>query len=110
MKENLKIDFRKDNYFSELKDGEILRERMTTLQLVDPYVGKYFSAIWVRKNILQQTDEEIEEINAEMEEEAPPPVPEGVDGQTMQQDQPVQQEEPSPDNQVAPPIQGEVKQ
>ena len=53
---------------TELKEGEMLRERMTTLQLVDPYVGKYYSALWVRKNILQQTDDDIEEIDAENEE------------------------------------------
>ena len=107
MKENLKVDFRKDNYFSELKEGEMLRERMTTLQLVDPYVGKYYSALWVRKNILQQTDDDIEQINAEMEAEAPPPMPEGNDGQVVQ---PGQEQEPTPENPTAPPINGEVQQ
>ena len=106
MKENLKVDFRKDNYFSELKEAEMLRERMQTLALVDPFVGKYYSQLWVRKNILRQTDDDIEEINAEMEAEAPPPMPEGADGQPMQGQQP----EPSQDNQAAPPINGEVQQ
>lgn len=106
MKENIKVDFRKDNYFSELKEAEMLRERMQTLQLIDPFVGRYYSAMWVRKNILQQSDEEIEEINAEMEAEAPPPMPEGADGQQMDQ----QQAEPTPENPSAPPIQGEVQQ
>ena len=106
MKENLKVDFRKDNYFSELKEAEMLRERMQTLALVDPFVGKYYSQLWVRKNILRQTDDDIEEINAEMEAEAPPPMPEGMDGQPLQGQQP----EPSQDNQAAPPINGEVQQ
>ena len=69
IKEGLIIDFMQDNYFSELKESEILRERMNTLQLVDPYVGKYYSQAWVRKNILQQTEEEIEELDKEIEEE-----------------------------------------
>lgn len=69
MKEGLIVDFMQDNYFSELKETEILRERMNTLQLIDPYVGKYYSQTWVRKNILQQTEEEIEEIDKQLEEE-----------------------------------------
>ena len=69
MKEDLVIDFMKDNYFTELKEGEVVRERMNTLQLVDPYVGKYYSTTWVRKNILFQTEEEIKEIDGEIEEE-----------------------------------------
>jgi hypothetical protein len=71
IKEDLIIDFKKDNYFAELKDSEIVRERMQTLQLMDPYVGKYFSQLWVRKNILKQTDMEIEEMDKEMEDEPP---------------------------------------
>ena len=43
--------------------------RLDTLAKVDPYVGKYYSLEWVRKNILQQTDEDIEEINGQMEQE-----------------------------------------
>ena len=44
---------------------------MQTLQLVDPYVGKYFSIGWVRKNVLNQTEEDIKEIEKQMKEEAP---------------------------------------
>jgi len=71
MKEGIIVDFMKDNYFAELKEGEVLRERMNTLQLVDPYVGKYYSEKWVRKNILFQSEEEIEEIDTEIEDEHP---------------------------------------
>jgi hypothetical protein len=105
MKETIKIDFRKDNYFSELKEAEMLRERMQTLQLVDPYVGKYYSVEWVRKNILRQTDEEIEEINAQMDAEAPPAEPEGADGEVQ-----TEVPEATPENPQAPPINGEVQQ
>jgi hypothetical protein len=57
------FEFAKDNYFAELKDAEILRERLSTLQMIDSYVGKYYSVLWVRKNILMQTDEDIEEMD-----------------------------------------------
>lgn len=73
MKESIIIDFLQDNYFAELKEGEIVRERMNTLQLVDPYVGKYYSEAWVRKHILQQTEEEIKEIDKEIEKEGSVP-------------------------------------
>ena len=52
-------DFLYDNHFSELKDSELLNERITTLQAAEPYVGTYFSQDYVRRKILRQTDEEI---------------------------------------------------
>ena len=70
MKEDIVIDFLKDNYFAELKESEVIRERMNSLQMVDPYVGKYYSVNWVRKNILMQTEEEIKDIDAEINQEA----------------------------------------
>jgi len=69
MREQMTIDFRKDNHFTELKDTEILTARLTTLQLLQPYVGKYYSEYWVRRNVLQQSDEEIEELDKEIAEE-----------------------------------------
>jgi hypothetical protein len=68
-KENIWYDFKKDNNFTELKEAELLQNRITTLQLVDPYVGRYYSMAWVRKNVLQMDDEEIEEIMQQIEEE-----------------------------------------
>ena len=70
MKEDIVIDFLKDNYFAELKEVEVLRERMNSLQMVDPFVGKYYSQAWVRKNILMQTEEEIADIDKEINAEA----------------------------------------
>ncbi len=63
---NISFNYSRDNYFAELKDTEILAQRMNVLTQVDPYVGKYFSSIWIKKNILKQTDEEIESIEDEM--------------------------------------------
>jgi hypothetical protein len=68
-KENVWYDFKKDNNFTELKEAELLQNRITTLQLVDPYVGRYYSMAWVRKNVLQMDDDEIEEIMQQIEEE-----------------------------------------
>jgi hypothetical protein len=70
MKEDIVIDFLKDNYFAELKESEVIRERMNSLAMVDPFVGKYYSAAWVRKNILMQTEEEISDIDKEINQEA----------------------------------------
>ena len=63
----IRFEFQEDNYFSELKQAEILGTRMQTLQAVDAYVGRYFSSAWIRKNVLHQTDEEIAQINVEMQ-------------------------------------------
>lgn len=68
-KEDIWYDFKKDNNFDELKEAELMNMRLDVLQKVDPFVGKYYSVMWVRKNILQQTDDDIEEINAQMEQD-----------------------------------------
>ena len=68
-KNDISFDYIEDNYFSELKYNEILRERFEMLASLDEYIGKYVSNEWVRKNILRQSDEEIEEMKAQMEEE-----------------------------------------
>lgn len=69
IKEDIWYDYKKDNNFDELKEAELLNLRLDTLIKVDPFVGKYYSQMWVRKNILQQSDDDIEEINAQMEQE-----------------------------------------
>ena len=56
----------KDGYFAELKNAEILRERLSLATEVSPYVGKYYSVEYVRKYILQQTDEDILEIDRQI--------------------------------------------
>ena len=67
--ENIRFDFRQDSYFAESKDNEILKERIQMLDTVSQHIGKYFSAQWVQKNVLRQTDEEIEKIQKEIEDE-----------------------------------------
>jgi hypothetical protein len=69
LEQDIKFDFMKDNFFAELKGTEILQGRLNMLQAVEPYVGKYYSVEWVRKNVLHQTDEEIEEIDGQIDDE-----------------------------------------
>jgi len=65
-KENIYYDFITDNNFEELKNAELIQNRITVLQFADPYIGKNFSTLWVRKNILNQTDDEIQEIDQQI--------------------------------------------
>lgn len=71
IKPTLKFKYARDNYWSELKDAEVLTNRLQLIQLIHPFAGIYYSHIWIRKNILKQTEEEIEivdqEIAAEMQ-------------------------------------------
>jgi len=71
-RQKLAIDFLKDSHFAEMKNSELLRERIATLREVDEYVGKYYSVEWVRKNILMQTDEDIKQIDKQIESEPDP--------------------------------------
>ena len=59
MNEHIQYDFLYDNHFAELKDSELLNERLTMVQTAEPYVGKYFSQDYIRRKILRQTDQEI---------------------------------------------------
>ena len=68
-KESIVFNFIEDNYFSELKQSEMLRERFEMLGSLDEYVGKYISNEWIRKNVLRQTDDEIEEIQKQIDQE-----------------------------------------
>ena len=69
-KDKIYYDYKKDNNFTELRDAELLRERVGLLQLVDPYIGHYYSAEWVKKKILQFTDEDIQKMDKQMKEES----------------------------------------
>jgi hypothetical protein len=66
---SIRYDYAIDNHFAELKKAEVLRERVQMLRDIDDYVGKYFSNEWVRRNVLFQTDDEIDEINQQIDAE-----------------------------------------
>jgi len=82
--EQIYYDFIKDNNFTEMRDAELLRERVNTATMLDPFIGKYYSAAWVRKNVLQMTDEEIEQMEKEIEEEGPVAQPGDEQAQAQQ--------------------------
>ena len=68
-KEHIQFDFLQDGHFTELKNAEILRERLDMLGQVESYVGTYFSKEYVKKQILRMSDEEIEEIDNQLKDE-----------------------------------------
>ena len=70
IQQDIKFDFAKDNYFAELKDGEMIENRVNLVRNVQEFLGKYWSHEWARKNILQQSDEDIEEMDEQIDEEA----------------------------------------
>ena len=92
-REDIYYDYKKDNNFVELKEADLLQQRLSILNLVEPYVGKYYSQEWVKKNILRLTDEEIEEMQKQIDDE-PPPVQMGPDGQPLDQGQDQEQATP----------------
>jgi len=102
-KEDIYYEFKKDNNFTEMREAELLKERMSVLQLVDPYIGKYYSLNWVRQNILQFTDEEIEMMDEEMKDEEDkgiggPTVPADAQGQGQQESEATAEQYPAEDN------------
>ena len=70
MKQSIRYDFIKDNNFTELKDAELLQNRLNMLSTVQPYIGQFYSRRWVQEHVLQFDESEIEDMKKEMEEEA----------------------------------------
>jgi len=66
MEENIQYDFLFDNHFSELRDAELMNTRLDILMKIDPFVGKYYSTEYIRKQILKQSDVEYDEIDKQM--------------------------------------------
>jgi hypothetical protein len=84
-KEFIHYDFIKDNNYIEMRDAEVLRERLNLAMQVDPFTGKYYSQEWIKRNVLRLTDAEIAEMQKQMDKEqagpvlAPPPETQPVD-------------------------------
>ena len=70
MQEHIQYDFLADGHFSELKDAELLNDRINTLNQIEAYVGTFFSKEWVQKNVLRLTDTEIEQMQKDINKEA----------------------------------------
>jgi hypothetical protein len=67
--DHIQYDFIYDNQFAELKESELMNERLGILATIEPYIGKFYSADYVRRKVLRQTDSEIIEIDARIEKE-----------------------------------------
>lgn len=69
IKDAIRYDFMKDNYFEELKQTEILREKVTMLRDIEEQVGKYYSREWVIKNVLFMSEDDMREMQKQMDKE-----------------------------------------
>ena len=69
MREHIQYDFLYDNQFAELKESEMMNERLGLAATVEPYLGKYYSTEYLRKKVLRQSDTEIKEIDEQIEQE-----------------------------------------
>ena len=69
MKNDIIVDYSRDNHFTELKDLEILREKVQTLDMVNNYVDQYFSREWIMKNVLHFSDEDIDNMAKQASDE-----------------------------------------
>jgi hypothetical protein len=87
-KEDIYYDFRKDNNFTELREAELLQNRLQMVGMVDPFVGRYFSNHYVMNKVLMMTEEEIEEMQEKIKEEKDtlPPEMQGPMGMQQAQD------------------------
>jgi hypothetical protein len=66
MKKDIKYDFQRDNYYAEIKEQDMMNNRLAVLGVVDAYAGKYYSVEWIRKNVLRQTEDEMKEMDKQM--------------------------------------------
>jgi hypothetical protein len=87
----INFDFTIDSHFEEFKQAEVLANRLTNLNAIQPYIGKYYSDLWVRKNVLMQSDDDIEQMMAEIKEE-------GTDQLQQDQTQPDQETDSALEN------------
>lgn len=67
IRQKIRFDFVSDNYFEELKEGEVIKARMDTAAIIEPFLGKYYSEEYVRKFVLRQKDEDMQRIDYEIE-------------------------------------------
>ena len=83
---HIQYDYLKDGYFAELKEAEIMRERLSLAQEVSPYIGKYYSVDFIRKKVLRQSDEDIIEIDNQIADEIKQGIIASPEGQSMDND------------------------
>jgi hypothetical protein len=87
MKYYIRFDFKRDNYYSEAKDTEILQNRVNMLQQVAPFIGQFYSTEYVQKQILRMTDEDIQQMQSQMATDQPPEQQQEPDGNSSPEGQ-----------------------
>lgn len=101
VKDKIRYDFMKDNYFEELKQTEILREKVSMLRDIEDNVGKYFSRRWIQKHVLFMNDDEIDEMQKEIDDERAAGVYKDQDG--LDDEEPDTNDEPDDGKSTPPP-------
>jgi hypothetical protein len=107
-KQYIHYDFIKDNNFVELKEAELVQNRVNTLSVIQPYIGQYFSKQWVLQNVLQLNEEEVQIMQEQIEKEAEEEAEKQAEMQQQQGDQP--QEDNPDDTSANTPSSGGPKQ
>lgn len=74
IKNLIMFDYAQDNYFEQQKQSAVLRNRINTVQLMDPYIGRFYSNEYIRKHVLYQSDEDIEEMDEQILAEQQNPI------------------------------------
>ena len=69
LEQDIRFDFIRDSYFTELKNAEMMKERLEILQQMEEFIGTYYSRDFVRKNVFRQTEEEIKDMEAQIRAE-----------------------------------------
>ena len=104
VKDAIRYDFMKDNYFEELKQTEILREKVTMLRDIEEQIGKYYSREWVIKNVLFMSEDDMREMQKQIEKERKAGLYDdgmGTDDGGQEEPPPEDQEQPPQDEQEA---------
>lgn len=87
-KNDIVVDYIRDNHFTEMRDAELMRERLQTMDMIQQYIGQFYSKTWVMKNVLMLDDEEVENMKKNMaEEENDNEMPVGDEFQVAQEPQ-----------------------
>ena len=84
---DIRINYNRDNHFVELKESEILKERIQTLDMVSQYVGEYFTKDWVMRNVLKLSEDDLKDLDDKVDDEE----------DEREDEQPDQQEPPQPE-------------
>ena len=72
IKDNLSYQYMKDGHYAEMRDMDLLRDRLEVLGTIEPYIGQYFSKKYVQKQVFRMSDDEIDSMQKEMDAEPEP--------------------------------------